>query len=74
MIRIENLTAKQYAMLDQLWNFANQDEYLEWYENLEDPDRQQAITLMRLLAYEVLEHKVDRYREQTRELLAQFRL
>ena len=74
MIRIENLTAEQYAMLDQLWNFANQDEYLEWYENLEDPDRQQAITLMRLLAYEVLEHKVDRYREQARELLAQFRL
>ncbi|MDB4318286.1 hypothetical protein N9972_00920 [bacterium] len=74
MIRIENLTAEQYAMLDQLWNFANQDEYLEWYETLEDPDRQQAITLMRLLAYEVLEHKVDRYREQARELLAQFRL
>ena len=74
MIRIENLTAEQYAMLDQLWNFSSQDEYLEWYENLEDPDRQQAITLMRLLAYEVLEHKVDRYREQARELLAQFRL
>jgi hypothetical protein len=74
VIRIENLTAEQYAMLDQLWNFANQDEYLEWYENLEDPDRQQAITLMRLLAYEVLEHKVDTYRKQARELLAQFRL
>jgi len=27
-----------------------------------------------LLAYEVLEHKVDTYREQARELLAQFRL
>jgi hypothetical protein len=74
VIRIENLTAEQYAMLDQLWNFASQDEYLEWYENLEDPDRQQAITLMRLLAYEVLEHKVDSYREQARELIAQFGL
>jgi hypothetical protein len=74
VIRIENLTAEQYAMLDQLWNFASQDEYLEWYENLEDPDRQQAITLMRLLAYEVLEHKVHTYRDQARELLAQFRL
>lgn len=74
MIRIENLTAEQYAMLDQLWNFSSQDEYLEWYENLEDTDRQQAFTLMRLLAYEVLEHKVDAYREQARELIAQFRL
>ena len=74
MIQIENLTAEQYAMLDQLWNFSSQDEYLEWYENLEDTDRQQAFTLMRLLAYEVLEHKVDAYREQARELIAQFRL
>jgi len=74
VIRIDNLTAEQSAMLDQLWSFASEDEYLEWYENLEDPDRQQAITLMRLLSYEVLEHKIDIYREQARELLAQFRL
>ena len=74
MIRIDNLTAEQSAMLDQLWSFASEDEYLEWYENLEHTDRQQAITLMRLLAYEVLEHKVDKYRNQARALLAQFRL
>ena len=74
MIRIDNLNAEQSAMLDQLWNFASQDEYLEWYENLEDTDRQQAFTLMRLLSYEVLERKINAYREQARELLAQFRL
>ena len=74
MIRIENLNAEQSAMLNQLWNFASQDEYLEWYENLQDPGRQQAFTLVRLLAYEVLEHKVDSYREQARELIAQFGL
>jgi hypothetical protein len=74
VIRIDNLTAEQSAMLDQLWSFASEDEYLEWYENLEHTDRQQAITLMRLLAYEVLEHKVDKYRNQARALLAQFRL
>jgi hypothetical protein len=74
VIRIDNLTVKQSAMLDQLWNFASEDEYLEWYENLEHTDRQQAITLMRLLAYEVLEHKVDTYRNQARELITQFQL
>lgn len=74
MIRIENLNVEQSAMLNQLWNFATQDEYLYWYKNLEDPDRQQAFTLVRLLAYEVLERKVDTYRDQARELLAQFRL
>ena len=74
MIRIDNLTAEQSAMLDQLWSFTSQDEYLEWYENLEHTERQQAITLMRLLSYEVLEHKIDAYRNQARELLVQFRL
>ena len=74
MIRIENLSPEQYQMLDLIWSFTSEDDYLEWYENLDDPDRQQAFTLMRLVAYEVLERKVDHYREQARELLAQFRL
>lgn len=74
MIRIENLSPDQAQMMDLIWSFTSEDEYLEWYENLEDPDRQQAFTLMRLVAYEVLERKVDHYREQARELLAQFRL
>ena len=74
MIRIENLSPEQYQMLDLIWSFTSEDDYLEWYENLDDPDRQQAFTLMRLVAYEVLERKIDAYREQARELLAQFRL
>jgi hypothetical protein len=74
VILIENLSPAQYQMLDLIWSFTSEDEYLEWYENLDDPDRQQAITLMRLVAYEVLERKVNAYRSQARELLAQFRL
>jgi hypothetical protein len=74
VIQIENLSPAQYQMLDLIWSFTSEDEYLEWYQTLEDPDRQQAITLMRLVAYEVLERKIDAYRSQARELLAQFRL
>jgi hypothetical protein len=74
VIRIENLSPEQYQMLDLIWSFTSEDDYLEWYENLDDPDRQQAFTLMRLVAYEVLERKIDAYRDQARELLAQFRL
>ena len=74
MIRIENLSQEQYQMLDMIWSFASQDEYLDWYSELDEPDRQQALVLMRLMAYEVLEHKVDTFRDQARELLDQFRL
>ena len=74
MIRIENLSAEQYQMLDVIWSFNSQDEYLDWYGELDEPDRQQALVLMRLMAYEVLEHRVGEFRDQARELLDQFRL
>ena len=74
MIRIENLSAEQYQMLDMIWSFSSQDEYLDWYGELDEPDRMQAMVLMRLMAYEVLERRVGEYRDQTRELLDQFRL
>ena len=74
MIRIENLNAEQHQMLDQIWSFASQDEYLDWYGDLDESDRQQALVLMRLMAYEVLERRVNEFRDQARELLAQFRL
>ena len=74
MIRIENLNAEQHQMLDQIWSFTSQDEYLDWYSELDKSDRQQALVLMRLMAYEVLEHKVDTFRDQARDLLDQFRL
>jgi len=74
MIRIENLSQEQYQMLDLIWSFNSQEEYLDWYAELDESDRQQALVLMRLMAYEVLEHKVDTFRDQARELLAQFQL
>lgn len=74
MIRIENLSQEQYQMLDQIWSFSSQDEYLDWYGELDESDRLQAMVLMRLMAYEVLERRVGEYRDQARELLDQFRL
>ena len=74
MIRIENLSAEQHQMLDLIWSFNSQEEYLDWYSELDEPDRMQAMVLMRLMAYEVLERRVGEYRDQARELLAQFRL
>jgi len=74
MIRIENLSAEQHQMLDLIWSFNSQEEYLDWYSELDEPDRMQALVLMRLMAYEVLERRVGEFSDQARELLAQFRL
>jgi hypothetical protein len=74
VIRIENLSQEQYQMLDMIWSFSSQDEYMDWYGELDEPDRMQAMVLMRLMAYEVLERRVGEFRDQARELLDQFRL
>jgi hypothetical protein len=74
MIRIENLSQEQYQMLERIWSFRSQDDYMDWYGELDEPDRMQAMVLMRLMAYEVLERRVGEFRDQARELLAQFRL
>ena len=74
MIRIENLSAEQHQMLDLIWSFNSQEEYLDWYGELDELDRMQALVLMRLIAYEVLEHRVTEFRDQARELVSQFRL
>ena len=74
MIRIENLSQEQHQMLDMIWSFNSKDEYLDWYDELDESDRQQALVLMRLMTYEVLEHRVNEFRDQARELLNQFRL
>ena len=57
-----------------IWSFSSQDEYLDWYGELDELDRMQAMVLMRLMAYEVLERRVGEFRDQARELLDQFRL
>jgi hypothetical protein len=74
VIRIENLNAEQHQMLDQIWSFSSQDEYMDWYAELDEHDRQQALVLMRLMSYEVLERRVGEFRDQAREILSQFRL
>jgi hypothetical protein len=55
LIKIDNLTQAQCRMLDIIWRCVTQDDFLSWYENLDDQDQTQADTLMRLLAYETID-------------------
>ena len=72
-IKIDNLTQEQCDMLDIIWNCVTQDEFLSWYENLDDQDQTQADTLMRLLAYETIELTINNYK-LANTYLKQFRL
>lgn len=72
-IKIENLTQTQCNMLDKIWSCVTQDEYLSWYENLNDQDQTQADTLMCLLAYETMEANIQNF-DQAKQVLKKFQL
>lgn len=73
LIKIDNLTQAQCEMLDIIWSCVTQDDFLSWYENLDDQDQTQADTLMRLLAYETIELNIKNF-NAAKQLLKQFQL
>jgi hypothetical protein len=72
-IKIDNLTQAQCRMLDIIWNCVTQDDFLSWYENLDNQDQTQADTLMRLLAYETIELNIKNF-NSAKQVLKQFQL
>ena len=73
LIKIDNLTQAQCEMLDIIWSCVTQDDFLSWYENLDDQDQTQADTLMRLLAYETIELNIKNF-NSANQVLKQFQL
>ena len=76
-IQIENLTPEQVEMCDIMWSFESAEEYVEWYELLDDEDKRQADVLQRMIILESMEEMLaevyDNYR-QARNYLKKFRL
>ena len=58
-IQLENLTPEQVEMCDIMWSFETLEEYLNWYELLDEQDQQQADTLQRMLVMEAVEELLD---------------
>ena len=76
-IQIENLTPEQVEMCDIMWSFESAEEYVEWYELLDDEGKRQADVLQRMIILESMEEMLaevnDNYR-QARNYLKKFRL
>ena len=76
-IQIENLTPEQVEMCDVMWSSESAEEYVEWYELLDDEDKRQADVLQRMIIIESMEEMLaevnDNYR-QARNYLKKFRL
>ena len=63
-IQIENLTPEQVEMCDLMWSFESAEEYIEWYQLLDDADKRQADLLQRLILIETMEEMLDEVTNQ----------
>lgn len=76
-IQIENLTPEQIEMCDIMWSFETADEYLAWYECLDDTDQRQADVLQHLIIQESMEEMLTEIASQygdVRDYLKKFML
>ena len=72
-ISIDNLTDAQCEMLDIMWAFDSAEEYLSWFENLDDEDQREAAVLQTLVILESMEEMMNNY-EDAKRVLQKFRL
>lgn len=72
-IQIENLTPEQIEMCDIMWSFETADEYLTWYECLDEAEQRQADVLQRLIILESMEEMLNNFAD-ARQVLKKFML
>lgn len=63
-MKIENLTEAQVEMCEIMWSFDSAEEYLEWYELLDDQDKREADVLQRLIIQESMEEMLSEVHSQ----------
>lgn len=63
-IQIENLTPEQVEMCDIMWSFETADEYLAWYELLDEQDQRQADVLQHIIIQESMEDMLSEISNQ----------
>ena len=69
MITISGLTKYQVEMLDHMWSLDSEEEYLTWYNLLDEEDQKMADTLMRMIVVESLDEEPIEISEEVVDLL-----
>lgn len=69
-IQLENLTPEQVEMCDIMWSFETADEYLTWYELLDQEDQHQADVLQHLIIMESMEDMLSEVSNQYADIRA----
>jgi hypothetical protein len=54
-IHLDGLTEEQVEMLDHMWSLDTMEDYMMWYDLLDEKDQRLADTLQRLILLEALD-------------------
>jgi uncharacterized protein YukE len=76
-IEIKNLTPEQVEMLDAMWACESSEEFLDWYNLLDDQQQAMADILQRLVILETMEEMLEEVSDgyaDVREYLKKFQL
>jgi hypothetical protein len=76
MIQIHNLTQDQVDMLDHMWSLDSEEDYLMWYDLLDEQDQQQADLLMRMIILAEVDNDMEEIQDLSlaKEALKKFAL
>lgn len=58
-LTINGLNDEQTALLDYMWSLTSEDEFDDWYMQLDDITRQQVDLMQLLLIHAYMDNKVD---------------
>lgn len=75
MIHINNLSQYEVDMLDHMWTLETEEEFFDWYNLLDDEDRQLADYLQEMVVLAHAEEHIEQtgYKE-AKEVLKKFAL
>jgi hypothetical protein len=67
MIHIDGLNKEQCDMLDVIWGFKTKEDYLNWYDCLDEAEQDMADGLLQLLALAILDESQEEMDDPYRE-------
>ena len=73
MIKIENLTEKQVAMLDEMWERDSYEDYCEYLDTLDSDDRKMAEALAQMVILAEMDDLVGEC-DEAKDVLNKFAL
>jgi hypothetical protein len=74
LISLDGLTKKEKKMLQIMWSIDSKEQLQYWVSSLNKRDQITATSLLMLIKYEMIEHKMDDDYLEANEVLSKFTL